>query len=63
MLTRLLTEEWHTAATGELTAEGFAFRGFHGTYDVVVKLPDGSELKAQAELGPEAREVAVTGVR
>jgi endo-1,4-beta-xylanase len=54
----LLQDKLTTRVTGTTDEAGrFAFRGFHGTYDLTVTLPSGNELKTQAVVGNDAREV------
>jgi hypothetical protein len=37
----------------------FAFRGFHGVYDLAVTFPSGRELKVRAKIGGDTSEVTL----
>jgi hypothetical protein len=40
-LKRLLLEEWHTSVRAPLADGAAAFRGFYGSYEVLLQLPNG----------------------
>jgi GH35 family endo-1,4-beta-xylanase len=40
-LKRLLLEEWHTSVRAPLVGGAAAFRGFYGSYEVLLQLPNG----------------------
>ena len=60
-LKRLIHEEWKTRASGTTDAEGrFAFRGFLGTYRVVVAIP-GKTIEKQFHLGKgDTQEITIS---
>jgi hypothetical protein len=42
MLDKLINETWKTQLTAQTDSQGIlAFRGFYGSYDITLKLPDG----------------------
>jgi hypothetical protein len=50
LLRGLLQHEWRTRANGKTDPDGcFAWRGFHGTYEVTVALPDNRVQRAERE--------------
>lgn len=56
----LLQDKLTTRASGETDpAGGYAFRGFHGTYEVAVTLASGNEATLAVEIGDESREVTL----
>jgi hypothetical protein len=53
LLRGLLQHEWRTRANGTTDRDGcFAWRGFHGAYEVTVALPDRHVERAQREFRP-----------
>ncbi|MEE8452954.1 MAG: endo-1,4-beta-xylanase [Thermoguttaceae bacterium] len=53
-LKRLIHDEWKTRASGKTDAKGnFAFRGFHGTYRVRVKM-QGRDVEGELHVGRDA---------
>jgi GH35 family endo-1,4-beta-xylanase len=52
-LYKLIHETWHTSLEGHTNESGaFDFRGFSGTYDVFVKLPDGRKRALEINIKP-----------
>ena len=52
-LKKLITETWTTRLTTALKPDGaVAFRGFHGDYEVSVRMPDGKMLKGKFMVKP-----------
>ena len=51
-LKKLITETWHTEITGTLPLDGriAPFRGFYGSYELIVTLPDGKVVRTTFEL-------------
>jgi hypothetical protein len=49
-ITHLLQQEWSSSGRAEQTDENAAFRGFYGTYEVTVTLPDGTVKKRDVHL-------------
>jgi endo-1,4-beta-xylanase len=60
-LKRLIHEEWKTGASGTSDAEGrFAFRGFLGTYRIIVAIP-GKPIEKQFHLGKgDTQEITIS---
>lgn len=56
-----LMDEWTTNVTGTSNSEGtFSFRGFHGTYDVIVTLPGYAPVTKTFVLDPGSSTYTVT---
>jgi endo-1,4-beta-xylanase len=58
-----LMKEWSTEASGETDASGrFAFRGFHGDYQVRIRLPGRPAIEKSFELRPQdtVQEIVLT---
>jgi hypothetical protein len=56
----LLQDKLTTRASGMTDQAGrFAFRGFHGAYDLTLKFPSGRESTVRAEIGGDASEVGL----
>ncbi|MCX7044615.1 MAG: endo-1,4-beta-xylanase [Candidatus Sumerlaeota bacterium] len=54
-LKKLITETWRTNQSGEIGADGaVALRGFHGDYEVTIKLKLGEAYKARFTLRPDS---------
>lgn len=52
-LRRLITERWRTRLQGRLSLDGaIGFRGFHGDYELRVRLPGGDTVTAAFDLLP-----------
>ena len=50
-LEKLIRQEWMTRYAGRLPLDGtVSLRGFHGTYDVEVDLPDGKTARGEISL-------------
>ncbi|HPC93769.1 MAG TPA: endo-1,4-beta-xylanase [Sedimentisphaerales bacterium] len=57
-----LMSEWSTQTSGRSDAEGrFAFRGFHGDYEITVTPPEGEAVRqpVQVTAGPQAQSVTI----
>jgi GH35 family endo-1,4-beta-xylanase len=54
VLKRLITQRWRSSASGTLGLDGrIAFRGFHGTYEIALSLPNGRTATSSFRLDPE----------
>jgi len=52
-LKELIHNKWKTRASGKLGLEGVAaFRGFHGDYEITLKLPSGEEVRGKFSVSP-----------
>jgi hypothetical protein len=58
-ISHMLREEWTTAGSAKTDGD-VSFRGFYGTYDVTVTLPDGSVEKREVHLTKSAPAVTVS---
>jgi GH35 family endo-1,4-beta-xylanase len=54
VLKRLIMQRWRSSASGTLGLDGrIAFRGFHGTYEITLSLPNGRTATSSFRLDPE----------
>ena len=59
----LLQDKLTTRSAGRTDSAGrFAFRGFHGTYDITLTLPSGKQIATRAPIGGDSPKAALVSI-